>query len=129
MCRRPGERSDSSEYNVRIREIPSSERPRERLRDLGAAALSTAELLAIILRTGSARQSVLNLASSLLARHGGLGGLAPPPFPPPPPADDVVMTKQAREAGNVLGIELLDHVIIGDRRFASMKQLGLAFSG
>lgn len=66
----------SPEYNVRIREIPSSERPRERLRDLGPGALSNAELLAIILRSGSSKQSVLSLASSLLARHNGLGGLA-----------------------------------------------------
>lgn len=64
------------EYNIRIREIPSSERPRERLRDLGAGALSNAELLAIVLRSGSSKQSVLSLASSLLVRHGGLGGLA-----------------------------------------------------
>ena len=68
--------SSGSGYNTRIREMPSSDRPRERLRDLGSSALSTAELLAIILRTGSAQQSVLNLAVSLLARHGGLGGLA-----------------------------------------------------
>jgi DNA repair protein RadC len=64
------------QYNVRIREIPSSERPRERLRELGAASLSNAELLAIILRTGSGDLNVLNLATNLLARHGGLGGLA-----------------------------------------------------
>ena len=236
------ERSTSGEYNVRIREIPSSERPRERLRDLGASALSTAELLAIILRTGSAQQSVLNLASSLLARYGGLGGLARlsfadllrergvgeakaaelqaafqlalrlnalqpeerpivgspadvnalmggemtlldqehlrvlllntrnqvmavtevykgsvssalvrtaelfreavrqnapciilvhnhPSGDPSPSPDDVVMTKAAVEAGKLLQIDVLDHVIIGDRRFASMKQLGLGFSG
>lgn len=70
------EPTSNSEYNLRIRELPSSERPRERLRDLGPGALSTAELLAIILRSGSSKQSVLSLASSLLARHGGLGGLA-----------------------------------------------------
>ncbi len=64
------------QYNVRIREIPSSERPRERLRDLGAGSLSNAELLAIILRTGSGDLNVLNLATNLLVRHGGLGGLA-----------------------------------------------------
>jgi DNA repair protein RadC len=64
------------QYNVRIREIPSSERPRERLRDLGASSLSNAELLAIILRTGSGDLNVLNLATNLLVRHGGLGGLA-----------------------------------------------------
>ncbi len=64
------------QYNVRIREIPSSERPRERLRDYGASSLSNAELLAIILRTGSGDLNVINLATNLLARHGGLGGLA-----------------------------------------------------
>ncbi len=69
-------RPNGPEYNTRIREIPPAERPRERLRDYGADSLSTAELLVIILRTGSAEQSVLNLATSLLARHGGLGGLA-----------------------------------------------------
>lgn len=64
------------QYNVRIREIPLSERPRERLRDYGAQSLSNAELLAIILRTGSGSMNVVNLATNLLARHGGLGGLA-----------------------------------------------------
>jgi DNA repair protein RadC len=49
------------QYNVRIREIPSSERPRERLRDIGASNLTSAELLAIILRTGSGDLNVLNL--------------------------------------------------------------------
>jgi DNA repair protein RadC len=70
------ETSSKPSYNVRIREIPSSERPRERLRELGASSLSNAELLAIILRTGSGDLNVINLATSLLARHGGLGGLA-----------------------------------------------------
>jgi DNA repair protein RadC len=228
----------SPQYNPRIREIPSSERPRERLRDLGPSALSNAELLAIILRTGSARQSVLGLASGLLAKHGGLGGLARlsfsdlmredglgeakaaelqalfqialrfqklnpeerayvrspvdvqallgdemalldqehlrvlllntrnqliatsevyvgnvsgslvrpaevfreairqnapslivvhnhPSGDPSPSADDVVLTKHLIEAGKLLSIDLLDHIVIGDRRFASLKGLGL----
>jgi DNA repair protein RadC len=234
------ESQPKSEYNTRIRELPTSERPRERLRDHGAAALSTAELLAIILRTGSAEQSVLNLAQALLARHNGLGGLARlsfadllhekglgeakaaelqalfqlavrlnalqpeerpyvrhpedvnvllggemalldqehlrvillnsrnqvlaikdvyhgsvtqalvrpaevvreavranvpsiilvhnhPSGDPQPSPDDVAMTKSVIEAGKILDIELLDHVIIGDHRFESMKRLGLAF--
>ncbi len=63
-------------YTPKIKEMPATERPRERLRDYGAGALSTAELLAIILRTGTKGQNVLNLASLLLARFGGLSGLA-----------------------------------------------------
>jgi DNA repair protein RadC len=55
--------------------MPNDERPRERLRNNGAQALSTAELLAIILRTGTTRNNVLELASKLLAKYDGLGGL------------------------------------------------------
>jgi DNA repair protein RadC len=232
------ESTPNPEYNVRIREIPSSERPRERLRDLGPGALSNAELLAIILRSGSTKQSVLSLASSLLARHGGLGGLARlsytdllsepglgeakaaeiralfqiaarvqalevgerpiirspqdvhallggemapfeqehmrvllinirnqvlgvheiyignvssavvrtaevfrdairqnapsiivvhnhPSGDPSPSPDDVNLTKALVTAGEHLDIEVLDHVVIGDRRYASLKSLGL----
>ncbi len=65
-----------AEYHPTIKELPSSERPRERLQNYGAGALSTAELLAIILRTGIGGQNVLNLATNLLAQYHGLGGLA-----------------------------------------------------
>lgn len=59
-----------------IRDLPASERPRERLRDYGANALSDAELIAILLRTGSARMSALAQASALIAKYGGIAGLA-----------------------------------------------------
>lgn len=59
-----------------VREWPAAERPRERLRDLGPAHLSSAELLAIILRTGTREHSVVALAQRLLETHGGPGGLA-----------------------------------------------------
>jgi DNA repair protein RadC len=49
-----------------IRDWPSDERPREKLLDKGAAALSDAELLAILLRTGTAGHSALDLARSVL---------------------------------------------------------------
>ncbi|MGI8550813.1 MAG: RadC family protein [Dehalococcoidia bacterium] len=63
-------------YRLRIREMPEGERPRERLRDYGAEALSNAELIAILLRTGTAGENVLALATRLLSQHGGLNGLA-----------------------------------------------------
>ncbi len=68
------------EYHPTIKELPLSERPRERLRLYGASSLSTAELLAIILRTGVEGESVLALATRLLARYGGLTGLAEADF-------------------------------------------------
>ncbi|MCS7285831.1 MAG: DNA repair protein RadC [Anaerolineae bacterium] len=68
------------EYHPTIKELPASERPRERLKLYGASSLSTAELLAIILRTGVEGESVLALATRLLARYGGLTGLAEADF-------------------------------------------------
>ena len=60
----------------KIRDLPAPERPRERLRDRGAAYLSNAELLAILLRTGTAAESVLDLSARLLAQFQGLDGVA-----------------------------------------------------
>jgi DNA repair protein RadC len=51
-------------------------RPRERLVALGAQSLSDVELLAIVLGSGVVGLNVVSLAQSLLARSGGLGGLA-----------------------------------------------------
>jgi DNA repair protein RadC len=231
------EQPSKPEYSVRIRELPSSERPRERLRDHGANSLKISELLAIILRSGSTKQSVLSLADNLLADHEGLGGLARlsfaeltrvnglgeakaaelqaafelarrlnalqpeerpyvrspqdvhnllgpdmamldqeelrvlmlstrnqllgisdvykgnvnsafvrasevyrdavrrnapcvivvhnhPSGDPTPSTDDIGITKHLVEAGKHLDIELLDHIVIGDKRFTSLKQLG-----
>lgn len=55
---------------TKIQEMPLQERPRERLAKHGAEALSSAELLAIILRAGTRRMSALDLANALLKNHG-----------------------------------------------------------
>src|ERR1700690_1675635 len=52
--------------NMAIRDWPSDERPREKLLEKGAAALSDAELLAILLRTGTPGHSALDLARGVL---------------------------------------------------------------
>jgi len=227
-------------YQARIHDLPSGDRPRERLRDAGPAALSNSELLAILLRTGGANESALAMASRLLATFNGLAGLARSSFAelcaqrglgeakaaqiqaalemgkrlvaaqpeerpvirsaddvarllqsemglldqehmrvlllntrnqvlaandvyrgsvhtavvrigelfrealrhnapaiilvhnhpsgdPKPSSDDVAMTQQAIEAGELLDVEVLDHVVIGHEGFVSMKQQGLAF--
>ena len=63
-------------YSPRVAELPAGDRPRERLQRLGPAALTTAELLAILLRTGTQREGVLEVAAGLLRDHHGLRGLA-----------------------------------------------------
>ena len=76
---RPRDEDGSSppvEYRPLIRDLPAAERPRERLRQMGAASLSNAELLAIVLRTGGTGENVVAQATRLLSRFNGLPGLA-----------------------------------------------------
>lgn len=47
---------------------------------------------------------------------------------PTPSPEDVFITRQIHEAGKLLDIELLDHLIIGHQRFVSLKERGLGFS-
>jgi len=61
---------------VRIREIPQSDRPREKLTARGAGALTDAELLAIFLRTGLQGKSAIVLAAELIAVKGSLTALS-----------------------------------------------------
>lgn len=220
---------------VTIRDLPDEERPRERLAKYGADAVTNTELIAILLRTGSARESALSLANRLLSQFGVRGiakasveelaqvkgiGLAKaaqlkaafelgkrlattgdearrtiqspqhaadlvmedlryrdrehfqiilldtrncligtprtvavgglnvnrvepreifkeaithsahavilvhnhPSGDPTPSADDRALTQRLLEAGKLMGIQVLDHVIIGDGKFASLKE-------
>lgn len=63
-------------YNVRIVEMPLDERPRERLAQYGAEALGHAELIAILLRTGTEKYNAVQVAERLLADFDGLRGVA-----------------------------------------------------
>jgi DNA repair protein RadC len=230
----------NSTYNPTIKELPSSERPRERLLHYGANALSSAELLAIVLRTGTRDENVVRMAQRLLGSFGGLAGLVRasaqeligekglgpakvtqlkaalelgrrmlvqspderpqirspadaanlvmsemglleqeelrvmlldtknrvittekvyrgslntslirvgelfrhairanclslivlhnhPSGDPTPSPEDVAVTRQIVEAGKLLDIEVLDHLIIGQQRFVSLKERGLGF--
>ncbi|MBI4280168.1 MAG: DNA repair protein RadC [Armatimonadetes bacterium] len=224
-----------------LKDLPEELRPRERLMRAGAGALSTAELIAILLRVGTARVTAVHLAAELLVRFGSLQGLAEasvqelgavkgigpakavqvlaafelgrrlhtaaprarhvvrtpadiaallmpgmryldrerfcavlldtrhqvidvvvvslgslnattvhprevlkeairrsaaalvlvhnhPSGDPEPSRDDVRVTERLRAAGEVVGIEVLDHVILGDGRHASLRERGLGFS-
>lgn len=63
------------EQRITIKDLPLEERPRERLIQFGAENLAAAELIAIILRTGAADRTSLNLAEELLGRFKDLRGL------------------------------------------------------
>jgi len=59
----------------RITDLDQAERPRERLAKLGPQALSTAELLAILLRVGVTGENAVQVGQRLLQSLGGLAGL------------------------------------------------------
>jgi DNA repair protein RadC len=60
---------------IRIKDLPKNERPRERLAELGAGALKTSELIAILLRTGLRGVSAIQIGEQLLQKFGTLTAL------------------------------------------------------
>ncbi len=79
----------------------ASERPRERLLRRGPASLTTAELLAALLRTGARTSGVVDFAHGLLHRFGGLGGL----FEAPPEALAAVPGMGAAKTASILALK------------------------
>jgi DNA repair protein RadC len=69
--RRNGLGDRTSRAAIGVRELPLSERPRERLARHGAARLSTIELLSLVIGSGSGRNSSLGLAHEVLGQMGG----------------------------------------------------------
>ncbi|TVR75669.1 MAG: JAB domain-containing protein [Sphaerobacteraceae bacterium] len=229
------------QYHLTIKELPADERPREKLRLRGASALTSAELLAILLNSGTRGETVIEVAQRLLVEHDGLTGLvradfeelcqtrglgeakvsrllatmelarrisaaqpqdrpqikspediylllgsemavleqeqlrvvlldtknrvsrivtvyqgsvnsaqvrvaelfrdavratAPaimlvhnhPSGDPEPSRADALVTRDAVQAGELLGIEVIDHIVIGDGRFQSLRRAGMGFS-
>ncbi|MBE1554573.1 DNA repair protein RadC [Filibacter limicola] len=64
------------------------------------------------------REAVKRSAASIIVAHNHPSGN------PSPSPEDIEVTKRLIEAGSIMGIELLDHVIIGDHRFISLKEKG-----
>lgn len=62
-----------------------------------------------------------NAAAMIIAHNHPSGDPSPSP-------DDVAITKAIRQAGKLLDIDILDHIIIGQGRFVSLKRRGLGFS-
>ncbi|MCY3572999.1 MAG: hypothetical protein OXH48_02150 [Chloroflexi bacterium] len=54
-----------------------------------------------------------------------IGGAVPTQWDPEPSRDDIKLSKDLAEVGELLGIELLDHVVIGSDGWVSLKTEGL----
>ncbi|WP_088007237.1 RadC family protein [Indiicoccus explosivorum] len=64
------------------------------------------------------REAVRRSAASIICAHNHPSGN------PAPSPEDIDVTKRLTEAGSIVGVELLDHVIIGDHQFISLKEKG-----
>lgn len=69
-------KADKLKKSFTIRDLPVSERPRERLQKFGAEALSAQEILAVLLGRGISGESVMVTAQRLLSQFGSLKGIA-----------------------------------------------------
>lgn len=65
---------EGKRYHLKIRDLPEDEKPREKLIKYGASVLSVAELLAIILNTGTKKEGVLEMSGRIIKDYGE-GGL------------------------------------------------------
>jgi DNA repair protein RadC len=63
--------------------------------------------------------AILSNSASIIACHNHPSGQ------PDPSPEDLELTERLRDSGCLLGIELLDHIILGDGTFCSMKERGL----
>ena len=149
---------------LKIKDQPANERPRERLAASGADALSNAELIAILLRTGLKGMNAVEVGKQLLVRFGSLQELARasvddlrkvkgigrdkavtlvaafalahnhPSGDPTPSEADIKVTRDLIRAGQLLKIDVLDHVIIGratperTKDYSSLRELGYFYS-
>lgn len=100
-------------YVPMIRDMAEENRPRERLMQVGAQAVSTAELLAIILRTGVGGENVLRLAERLLSQFRDLPGLA---------RATIAELTQVKGVGPAKAVEIKAALEIGRRLMASAPQ-------
>jgi len=76
-----------------------------------------------IIRSGELFREAIRLnAAAIIVAHNHPSG------DPSPSPEDVSVTRNIISAGELLDIEVLDHVVIGQQRFVSLKERGLAFS-
>jgi DNA repair protein RadC len=64
------------------------------------------------------REATLGAAAAVVVFHNHPSG------DPTPSADDVELTRRLRAAGVLMGIEVVDHIVLGDARYCSLKEMG-----
>jgi DNA repair protein RadC len=65
------------------------------------------------------KRALLNNASDIMVAHNHPSG------DPNPSKEDIQITERLKEAGNLLGINLIDHIIVGEDKYISLKEKGV----
>ena len=99
-------------FTTAVREMPTEERPRERLATIGPEALRDAELLAVLFRTGTREFGAVALAERLLRHFGGLRTLA---------RASLEEIQQVKGIGRVKAIEIKAALELGKRLAAHTR--------
>ena len=88
-------------------------------RVLRTAIIASATLNSTIVQPRDVfREAVLGAAASVVAFHNHPSG------DPTPSADDVELTRRLRAAGTLMGVELVDHIVLGEVEYCSLKEMG-----
>ncbi len=68
-------------------------------------------------------EALLRQAVAVVAMHNHPSG------DPTPSSEDILLTKRIKEAGSIIGVELLDHIIIGNNCYVSLREKGILEKG
>jgi DNA repair protein RadC len=86
---------------------------------LGVRTISIGSLNASIVHAREVfKAAVAESAQAIVLVHNHPSGL------PEPSSEDLVVTERLAEAGRILGIEILDHIVLGSQGFVSLKEMG-----
>ncbi len=102
---------------MKIKDLPDSSKPRERFLKQGPEALSDAELFAILLRTGTKQENVIEVANKLIAEYG-LGNLF---------SCSIKELRKIKGIGNTKAIELLTVAELAKRYSQYKKPISIFF--
>jgi len=93
-------------------------------RVLDAPTVYVGSLNASVVRVGELfRAAVMQNCAAIILAHNHPSG------DPTPSPEDIAVTEQVIAAGKLLDVEVLDHLIIGQQRYVSLRERGLAFTG
>lgn len=109
---------DERDCQLSLRDLNPEDRPQERLEKLGPGPLTDRELLAMLIRSGTAQKDVLSLADDLIRQAGSLAGLL---------RWDATDFRQVKGIGKIKALQLSTYVEVAKRMMRSKRTQSLKF--